>query len=169
MSLIRKNKASEKPLIFVVDENKVYNKFICSYLNSNSYKNIQSYTSGAEALKMVKQNPDILILNSHLANMNGVEFLRIVKTINNEIEVLILAEKDSLEVELESMKYGASDYIITDQNAFAKIVDQINNILSKKELLKQKKRTWTTLIFIALIAILFIILFYGIIYSNNLL
>ncbi len=101
--------------------------------------------------------------------MNGVEFLKFVKTVNNEIEILILAEQDNLEKEVESMKYGAFDYIIKDENAFPNLIKQINNILLKKKSINHNKRTWTILVFIALVATLFYILIYGILYNNNLL
>ena len=41
----------KKPLIFVVEDNKVYNKLIVNYLKSNKYVNVEAFYNGEDCLK----------------------------------------------------------------------------------------------------------------------
>ena len=43
--------ASKNPLIFVVEDNHVYNRLIVSFLKTNKLTNVESYSTGEEALK----------------------------------------------------------------------------------------------------------------------
>ncbi len=49
------------PLIFIVEDNPVYNKLITNYLQSKKFNRIESFSSGEECLKRIGEKPDIII------------------------------------------------------------------------------------------------------------
>ena len=72
----------KNPLIFVVEDNKVYNKLIVNYLKSNKYVNVEAFYSGEECLKNIEKGPDIIIQDYLLEGMNGIEVLKRVKKVS---------------------------------------------------------------------------------------
>ena len=71
------------PLIFVVEDNPVYNKLVVSYLKTNKFTNVEAFLSGEEVLKAMERQPKIIIQDYLLDGMNGIE--RKVKEGSKEI------------------------------------------------------------------------------------
>ena len=50
-------------LIYVVEDNKVYNRFVCEHLKKLDYKNVRAFYNGKDCLKQVAkgESPDVVI------------------------------------------------------------------------------------------------------------
>lgn len=95
-----------------------------------------------------------------LEGMNGIDVLKAAKKVHPEIEFIFLSGQDSIDVAINTMKYGAYDYIVKDQMALKKIVNKITKIISVQQLVKSNKRykMGVTLFFVALVVIIILIL-----------
>jgi DNA-binding NtrC family response regulator len=131
---------SKNPLIFVVEDNQMYNKLVVSYLKTNKFTNVESYLTGEDALQNMVKNPDIIIQDYLLEGMTGIEVLIKAKKTNPNVEFIFLSGQDSIDIAINSMKYGAYDYIVKDQMALQKMVSKIQKINSVTELVKTSKR-----------------------------
>ncbi|MBW8324815.1 MAG: response regulator [Prolixibacteraceae bacterium] len=131
---------AKNPLIFVVEDNQMYNKLVVSYLKTNKFTNVMSFLSGEDVLKNMDKNPDIVIQDYLLEGMTGIEVLIKAKKTNPNVEFIFLSGQDSIEIAINSMKYGAYDYIVKDQMALQKLVNKIYKITSVTELVKSNKR-----------------------------
>jgi len=148
------------PLIFIVEDNTVYNKLVVSYLRSQKFTRVESYLTGEECLKNIYKKPDVIIQDYILDGMNGIEVLKATKKLYPETEFIFLSGQDSVDIAINSMKYGAYDYIVKDQMALKKMVDKINKIISVRDLVKSNKRykMGVTYFFIALVLLILIII-----------
>lgn len=133
-------KNNKNPLIFVVEDNQMYNKLVVSYLKTNKLTNVESYLTGEDALKSMDRNPDIVIQDYLLEGMTGIDVLIKAKKTNPKVEFIFLSGQDSIDIAINSMKYGAYDYIVKDQMALQKLVNKIHKISSVTELVKTNKR-----------------------------
>ncbi|HNW50815.1 MAG TPA: response regulator [Prolixibacteraceae bacterium] len=151
---------SNDSLIFVVEDNRVYNKLIVSYLKTNKFNNVMPFYSGEDAINNLYRNPDIIIQDFLLDGMNGIDVLKKAKEQNTNIEFIFLSGQDNIDVAINTMKYGAYDYIVKDQMALKKLVNKINKIQSVNKLVKSNKRyrVGVILFFIALAIIVLLIL-----------
>ena len=161
-------KNTKNPLIFVVEDNQMYNKLVISYLKTNKLTNVESYLTGEDALKNMYKNPDIVIQDYLLEGMTGIEVLIKAKKTNPNIEFIFLSGQDSIDIAINSMKYGAYDYIVKDQMALQKMVNKIQKINSVTELVKSNKRykVGVVLFFIGLGILIIITLFLAIRYPQ---
>jgi len=132
--------SKKNPLIFVVEDNQMYNKLVVSYLKTNKFSNVESFLTGEDALQSMHKNPDIIIQDYLLDGMTGIEVLIKAKKTNPNVEFIFLSGQDSIDVAINSMKYGAYDYIVKDQMALQKMVNKIHKINSVTELVKSNKR-----------------------------
>ena len=50
-------------LIYVVEDNTIYNRILCEYLKNQKYLNVKSFTSGKDCIQYVRngEHPDIVI------------------------------------------------------------------------------------------------------------
>ena len=66
--------------------------------------------------------------------MNGVQVLKKIKSIDENIQVIMLSSQEKLEVVINSIKYGAYDYIIKNDIAIRKLSQLITRICKWNEL-----------------------------------
>lgn len=157
-------------LIFVVEDNRVYNKLIVSYLKSNKFSNVMPFYSGEDAINNLYRNPDIIIQDFLLDGMNGIDVLKKAKEQNPNIEFIFLSGQDNIDVAINTMKYGAYDYIVKDQMALKKMVAKINKIQSVNKLVQTNKRyrTGVVVFFAVLVVLIMVILALTFFFPNKL-
>ena len=119
--------------LFLVDDEPIQNEMLKDYLTELFGYKIKTYDSGEGALKDMQLNPQVVVLDYHLnAHLpeahNGVEVLKMIKASNPETKVIMLSGQDKIEVAVDSMKFGAYDYVIKGETAFSRMENIINNI-----------------------------------------
>ena len=156
-------------LIFVVEDNRVYNKLITSYLKTNKFSNVMPFYSGEDAINNLYRNPDIIIQDFLLDGMNGIDVLKKAKEQNPNIEFIFLSGQDNIDVAINTMKYGAYDYIVKDQMALKKMVNKINKIQSVNKLVKSNKRykSGVIIFFVVIVIIILIVLAFTFLFTGN--
>lgn len=92
--------------------------------------------NGVFALQKIPRcNPDVIVLDLEMPEMNGVEFLRERKKLGIEIPVIILSSiaRRGAEITMEALGLGASDFIMKPTGAASEDVhtvkDQLTSLL----------------------------------------
>lgn len=144
---------ADKRYIFLVDDEPIQNEMLKDYLNERFIYDIKTFDNGEEMLKNMHFNPEIVVLDYHLSAhktdaKNGVEILKMLKDKYPQVQVIMLSGQDKIDVAIDSMKYGAYDYVVKGETAFSRTENILNNIseLHKvKTINKAYKRTITLL------------------------
>ena len=90
---------SEKAFkIFVVEDDEWYSRLLVHTLSLNPDYEIQSFTTGKECLANLHQEPDVITLDYRLPDMKGLDVLKQIKEINEEIQIILISEQDDIEV-----------------------------------------------------------------------
>ncbi len=91
--------------------------------------------------KIPRLNPDIIVLDLEMPEMNGIEFLKERKRRNIDIPVVILSSvaKKGAEVTMEALSLGASDFIMKPSDTNTLNLDEIANSIVKTLLAYGKK------------------------------
>jgi DNA-binding NtrC family response regulator len=145
-------------LIYIVEDNKILNRVTTEYLKKNGYTNVKSFYSGEECLESLKNGeiPDVVIEDYDMNGINGIDVLKIVKKKYQRTHFIFLTSNDDIEIAVNTMKYGAFDYIVKDKMAMEKLVYKLD-ILSEIFLL-QKKYTQVGWLRIALIVVVVLVI-----------
>lgn len=152
--------------IFIVDDEEMFQEGAKAYLQkTHKLANIHLYSSGEDCVGDLKLEPDLVVLDYHLAPesssaMNGLQTLQKIKESNPKAHVVILTGEDSIQVANDTLEHGAFDYIVKGETAFSKLDINCAHILKQigdeRELEEFKK---FKIGFIAMI-VLFIITLY---------
>ncbi|HTN17995.1 MAG TPA: response regulator [Chitinophagaceae bacterium] len=121
------------PTVFLVDDEPIQNEMLKDYLAERFNYTFNLYDNGEEALNNMRLNPEIVILDYHLnahntAAKNGVQILREIKERNPKTQVIMVSGQDKIQVAVDSMKYGAYDYIVKGETAFARMENTLKRI-----------------------------------------
>ena len=125
---------SSKPILLVEDDN-VDVMTVKRVFNDLNIKNqLVTTANGEEALEYLKNNentsPCMIFLDLNMPKMNGLEFLRIIKTDGTlqKIPVIVLTTSSQEEDIIESFKFSVAGYIVksVDYNEFTEAMKTIN-------------------------------------------
>lgn len=123
---------SDKRYVFLVDDEPIQNEMLKDFLTERYTYEIKIFDNGEDAMAQMHLNPEIVVLdyhlNAHLADAkNGVDVLKEMKDKYPETQVIMLSGQDKIDVAVDTMKYGAFDYIVKGESAFSRIENVINN------------------------------------------
>ncbi len=155
-------------LIYLVDDDELYLKTAHHNLGQNKGFTIKTFMSGEEVLKALSKKPDIIILDYFLDSekpnaMSGIKVLQEIKQIAPDVEVLMLSGQEDIDVAVNSVKYGAVDYIVKNKSAFIRVQNDIKRIMKGKE--KDKDNAGFRKFVITLVAFLILLIIFLIIYA----
>jgi two-component system alkaline phosphatase synthesis response regulator PhoP len=98
--------------ILLVDDEEDILEFLKYNLERENFEVLPS-TNGKDALKLMTQNPDLIVLDIMMPEMDGFELYELIKK-NKEYEdipVIFLTAKSGETDEIKGLNLGASDYI----------------------------------------------------------
>lgn len=133
-------KTNKNLLIYVVEDNKIYNRMVVEYLEKQGFKRVKSFYCGKDCLDAVEagESPDIVIQDYFLDDINGIDVLLRVKEKSEKSEFIFLTTNENVEVATNSIKFGAFDYLIKDNDlALRKVMNKIDKISQLIELEKR--------------------------------
>ncbi|MCU0405411.1 MAG: response regulator transcription factor [Ignavibacteriaceae bacterium] len=122
--------------ILLVDDEPDIVEFLRYNLERENYIVIESFT-GEEALQMLKEKPDLILLDIMMPGMNGYEVCRRIKEIPQfkEIPVVFLSALSQENDEIRGLEAGGSDFIkkpISPPKLIARVKANLRNLRTLK-------------------------------------
>ena len=99
-----------KPLILIVEDDPPIRNLISVTLEAHEYRHIIAGNAATAILEATSHNPDIMLLDLGLPDMDGVEVIRKIRTWSNMPIIVISARSDDTD-EIEALDAGADDYL----------------------------------------------------------
>jgi DNA-binding NtrC family response regulator len=129
---------SEKAFkIFVVEDDEWYSRLLVHTLSLNPDYEIQSFGTGKDCLANLHQEPDVITLDYRLPDMKGLDVLKQIREINDDIQIILISEQDDIEVVVTLLQNGAFDYIVKSKDIRERLLNTVNNILQGSKLKKE--------------------------------
>ena len=98
--------------ILVVDDFEGFRRFVCSVLQARREFRFTEALNGLEAVqKAEKLQPDLVLLDIGLPDMNGLEVARRVRKLAPAAKILFLSQESSPDVVREALSLGALGYV----------------------------------------------------------
>jgi len=120
--------------IFIVEDDQTFSKLTLNTLKSNNQYEISLLVSGAECLKKLHLNPDIVLLDFGLPDISGLELMQKINKYDASINCVIISGQTDIDVVVKAYRLGASDYIIKNENCFPEIENSVKNLAANVEL-----------------------------------
>lgn len=118
-----------KLTIFLVEDNELDSMFLDYKLRETLVNyNLVTFTTGEECIRTLYLEPDLVILDYMLADRNGLEILKQIKAMNENIPVVLISHQKDVEVVVEAFHEGAVDYIIKGSSAHLKLRDLVESL-----------------------------------------
>ncbi|MBN2179677.1 MAG: response regulator, partial [Deltaproteobacteria bacterium] len=97
--------------LLLIDDEEDILKVLSMSLRSDGYE-VLTALSGKEGLRLFQEAlPDIVLTDLKMPVMDGIEVLQRAKKINPDAEVIVITGHGDMDSAIESLRYGASDFI----------------------------------------------------------
>ncbi|WMJ90426.1 response regulator [Anaerocolumna sp. MB42-C2] len=119
-----------EPLILIVDDEKSIRSFLRVSIEMQGYK-CMDVSDGSSALMLaVSQNPDIVVLDLGLPDMDGVDVIKKLRKVS-QIPIIIISARGHDREKIEALDAGADDYL-TKPFSVPELLARIRVILRHK-------------------------------------
>ena len=102
---------SAAPLkVLIVDDEPPIRKLLRMGLSTQGYEILEA-PNGKASLDLLSQNPDLVILDLGLPDMQGLELLRMMRARNEAVPIVVLSSRGDEVGKVQALDLGADDYI----------------------------------------------------------
>lgn len=120
--------------IFIVDDDPLYLVMLEHFLKGIGHEKVTPFTNGPDCIKQLQQHPDIIFLDYAMYPMDGIDTLKVIKSLYQDICVIFLSGQNDTEVAVDALKCGAYDYISKGSEQFM----HIKAVIKKVERLRRE-------------------------------
>lgn len=122
----RIKKDSEAIHVLLVDDEKGYLNVLSNRLARRLIHATKAF-SGTQAIQILRKNDfDVVVLDLKMEDMDGIEVLKVMKTMVPDLPVIILTGHGSQTAAKEGMTFGAFDYL-TKPCELMELMDKIHD------------------------------------------
>lgn len=99
-----------KPLILIVEDDTSVKNLITTTLKAHSYRYLTARDGESAIMEASSHNPDIVLLDLGLPDIDGVEVIKKIRTWSNMPIIVISARSEDTD-KIEALDAGADDYL----------------------------------------------------------
>lgn len=131
--------------LFIIDDDQFYASILEATLHTIGDFEIEIYLNGQDCITNAHKQPAIIFLDHDLGDVNGFEVLREIKSTYPQINVVMLSGQTEIKVAVQSLRFGATDYLIKQIDdsveKLSHIIEDIKHInrIRSKMMVKKKK------------------------------
>ena len=102
---------SAAPLrVLVVDDEPPIRKLLRMGLGTQGYEILEA-SNGKTALALAAADPDLIILDLGLPDIQGLELLRMLRSQNERVPIVVLSSRGDEAAKVQALDLGADDYV----------------------------------------------------------
>jgi len=122
--------------ILIVDDEPLVRRSLSELLTLSGYA-VSTASDGKEALNLLKSyDADIIITDIKMPQMDGIQLLRQIRSLNRDIPVILITGYASIENAVDAMKEGAYDYV-TKPIVDSEIKIVLDRLIKQRQLLEE--------------------------------
>ncbi len=96
--------------VLVVDDEPPIRKLLRMGLTAQGYQIVEA-PNGKTALELLRESPDLIILDLGLPDMQGHELLRTIRARNEAVPIVVLSSRSDEAGKVQALDCGADDYV----------------------------------------------------------
>ncbi len=111
VDLAKQGRMSAAPAkVLVVDDERQIRKLLRMGLSSQGYEILEA-PDGKTCLELLAQEPDLIILDLGLPDIEGLDLLRMIRARNERVPIVVLSSRGDEAGKVDALDLGADDYV----------------------------------------------------------
>lgn len=125
---------------FIVDDDAFSLARYEQHLLNLGYTDVRCFDNGTECINNLTGEPELILLDHQMNTLNGLDVLKKIKRFNPDICVVFISGQEDVETAVQSLKYGAFDYVVKGDNDLARIEQVLQKMHEVNRLLKRRSK-----------------------------
>ena len=126
--------------ILTIEDEELLREYICDFLEDLGFTTLQA-SNGRIGIELFrKEKPDLVLTDLRMPEMNGLDVLAVMQKEFPETPVIVISGTGSLNDVVQTLKFGAWDYILKPIYDCNILEMAINRVLERKHLIMENRR-----------------------------
>ena len=118
--------------VLIVEDDKELNRTMCGFLNQNGFEAVGALNANEAYDAMYGNIFDLIVSDIMMPGIDGYEFAKTVRELNQEIPILFVTARDDFESKRKGFRAGIDDYMV-------KPIDLEELVLRMEALMRRSK------------------------------
>ena len=101
----------ENPKILIAEDSTILNNMLRDVFEEHGFEVFQAFDGSEGKDLLVKEQPDIALIDVHMPRIDGLETLRFAKEKLPRLAVIVMSSAENPQIGVKAMKLGADDYL----------------------------------------------------------
>lgn len=119
--------------IFIVDDEELILSATRRRLQKMGFEDVTAFGNGTDCVNALIEEPFLVLLDYEMEGLNGFEVLRKIKRYNPNTYVIMMSAQEDIRNAVDTLKYGAFDYIIKGDKDVEKLMEAMERIYKIEE------------------------------------
>lgn len=98
--------------ILVLEDDKELNRTVCAFLNNSGYEAMGCLNANEAYDALYENTMDLIVSDIMMPGVDGFEFARNVRDVNNDIPILFMTARDDIASKQRGFRIGVDDYMV---------------------------------------------------------
>lgn len=98
--------------ILVLEDDKELNRTACAFLNNSGYEAVGCLNANEAYDALYENTIDLIVSDIMMPGVDGFEFARNVRDVNNDIPILFMTARDDIASKQRGFRIGVDDYMV---------------------------------------------------------
>ena len=98
--------------ILVLEDDKELNRTVCTFLNNSGYEAVGCVNANEAYDALYENMIDLIVSDIMMPDVDGFEFARNVRDVNNDIPILFMTARDDIASKKRGFRIGVDDYMV---------------------------------------------------------
>ncbi|GAD63497.1 two-component system response regulator RssB [Aquipseudomonas alcaligenes] len=126
--------------LLLIDDDEVVRASLAAYLEDSSFQVLQA-GNGLQGLEVFeREQPDLIICDLRMPQIDGLELIRRISQINSEMPVIVVSGAGVMSDAVEALRLGAADYLIKPLEDLAVLEHSVHRALDRSRLRLENQR-----------------------------
>ncbi|HCA80636.1 MAG TPA: sigma-54-dependent Fis family transcriptional regulator [Bacteroidetes bacterium] len=125
--------------VYIVDDEETISRLLEHWATKKWGYQARTFATGEDCLEALAVLPDLVLLDIMLPGIGGVETLKRIKSRYPDLPVIMLSAQGKVDVAIETLKIGATDYFSKPVD-FAKLEVSVKNAIQTHDLAREVTR-----------------------------
>jgi two-component system, response regulator YesN len=133
--------------VIIVDDEPIIKKSLTKLIEMKfpQFKVIGYADNGKEAFDLTREHlPDLIITDIRMPEMDGLELIKMVESLEKEIKTVVVSGYDEFEYAQAAIRHGAVDYLLKPikPEMFYNMLEKVEKQLKSRFILTEETRGW---------------------------
>jgi PAS domain S-box-containing protein len=135
-----KTDVTPKLKILIIEDEELHREYLSDFLVEIGFC-VELAENGRAGLDIIRNSsPDLVITDLRMPEMDGLEVLSVLQKEYPDLPVIVLSGTGTLTDVVQSLKFGAWDYILKPLHDYGILQLSVNRVLERKRLISENNR-----------------------------